>query len=104
MAFRKVSAKSAPKRSRVSSSKFEKTNDWMLMQVALQKGFKFGEALELVLTDADKQRCGIRNRRTVARFIKKYLETNNLPYNLKSFHRDDMGDVFLVQHPPLSRR
>jgi hypothetical protein len=66
----------------------------------LPVGLKANEALQLVMTDEDKRRHNIKNRRTVARFIAKYLRDKKLPFMLKSFHRDDMGDLFIIRHPP----
>lgn len=66
------------------------------MKASLDKGLKPTEALEVVLTPEDKKNYRISNRRTVARFIQKYLLDHKLPYQLKSFHRDS-ADFFLVQ-------
>jgi len=57
----------------------------------------------VILTDEDKKRYKIKNRRTVARFIHKYLESQGLKYGVKSFRRDE-GDFFVVQYSPLARR
>jgi hypothetical protein len=100
MAYKKITAKGVPKRSRLSVSRFEKTEEWRLMRVDMDKGLKADEALQVVLTEEDKQRYKIKNRRTVARFVKKYIESKNLPYIVKSFHRDDIGDLVIVQHSP----
>ncbi len=103
MAYTKITAKDVTKRSRLSVSRFEKTEEWRLMQADIDKGLKANEALQVVLTDEDKRKYRIKNRRTVARFVRKYLEQGNLPYIVKSFHRDDMGDVFIVQCAPRGR-
>ena len=103
MAYRKIVSTDAPKRSRLAVSKFERAEDWSLMRADISKGIKRNEALQLVLSAEDKRTLGIKNRRTVARFIKKYLQQRNLPYIMKSFHRDDLGDVFIVQCPPRRR-
>jgi hypothetical protein len=74
------------------------------MKAYLDKGLKPNEALEIVLTEEDKAKLRISNRRTVARFIQKYLVEHKLPYTMKSFRRD-VGDYFLVMYvPKLSRR
>ena len=93
--FRKISASDVPKRPRKSTSRFERTDEWKLMRAALDKGLKPNEALEIVLTPGDKAKYRISNRRTVARFIQKYLSSHKLPYELRSFTRDS-GDFFLV--------
>jgi hypothetical protein len=100
MAYKKIIVADLPKRKRLAVSKFEKTEEWREMRADIEKGLKANEALQLVMTDEDKRRHNIKNRRTVARFITKYLKDKKLPFILKSFHRDDIGDVFIVRHPP----
>jgi len=100
MSYKKITVPDLPKRNRIAVSKFEKTEEWRELSADIEKGFKANEALQLVMTDADKKRHNIKNRRTVARFIAKYLKDKKLPLILKSFHRDDMGDVFIVRHSP----
>jgi hypothetical protein len=57
----------------------------------------------VVLTDEDKAKLRITSRRTVARFIQKYLVDHNLPYTFRSFRRE-LGDYFLVMCLPRPRR
>jgi len=102
--FRKIDASEAPKRPRKSTSRFERTGEWKQMKACLDKGLKPDEALEIVLTAEDKAKLRISNRRTVARFIQKYLADHKLPYTMKSFRRG-MDDYFLVMNlSKLSRR
>lgn len=68
------------------------------MKADLDKGLKPNEALQVVLTDDDKKRYGINNRRSVVRFLQKYLTDHKLTYTVKSFRRD-VGDFFVIQHP-----
>ena len=103
MAYTKITATNLLKRSRKAVSRFEKTGDWRLMRADIERGLKANEALQLVMTDEDKLKYKIRNRRTVARFVRKYLKERKLPYVVKSFHRDDMGDVLIVQSAPRRR-
>jgi|SRR5579872_1159165 len=103
MAYKKITATDVTKRSRLSVSRFEKTEEWRLMRADIEKGLRADEALQVVLTDEEKKRYKIRNRRTVARFVRKYLEQRNLPYIVKSFHRDDTGDILIVQRAPRAR-
>lgn len=98
MAYKKIRASEIPKRPRKAVSRFEKTDEWTLMKADLHKGLKPDEALQLVLTDDDKQRYGIKNRRSVVRFLQKYLTDHKLPYTLKSFRRD-AGEFFVIQNP-----
>lgn len=103
MAYSKVHAKDAPRRKRLSFSRFEMTEEWRLMRGDIDKGLKPQEALQVSLTDEDKKKYKITNRRTVARFVKKYLASRKLPYTVKSFHRDDR-DFIIVFHAPPSMR
>ncbi len=67
------------------------------MKAALDAGLKPQEALEVVLTPADKKKYGLEHRRTVTRFIQKYVKALGQPYTVKSFERD-MGTYFLVMY------
>lgn len=102
MAYTKVSTKDVPKRRRLSTPRFEKTEEWQLMRADIDKGLKPNEALQVSLTEEDKKKYKIKNRRTVARFVKKYLASRKLPYTVKSFHRDDR-DFIIVFHLPLGK-
>ena len=97
MAYKKIHVSEIPKRPRKSISRLEKTEEWRLMKADLDKGLKSQEALQLILSTEDKKKYGIRSRRTVVRFLQKYLIDQELPYTLKSFHRDS-GDFFLIQN------
>jgi|SRR5215467_415675 len=103
MAYKKITVTDLPKRTRIRASRFEKTEEWRMMRADIEKGLKANDALQLVMTDEDKMTHKIKNRRTVVRFVRKYLKDRNLPYVVKSFHRDDMGDVLIVRHPPRRR-
>ena len=103
MAYTKITVTDLPKRSRRVASRFENTSEWREMRADIEKGLKSSEALQLVMSDEEKRKYKIKNRRTIARFVRKYLKERNLPYIVKSFHRDDMGDVLIVRHPPRQR-
>jgi hypothetical protein len=96
----KVRVETAPRRRRRSFSQFERTEEWTLMKVDLEKGLAPGEALQVLLTEQDKQKYGIRSRISVARFVKKYLAVHKLPYRVRSFRRDE-GDYIIVQEKRL---
>lgn len=96
--FRKIKATEAPRRKRASVSRFEVTAEWKQMRAALDKGLTPNEALEVILTPEDKKKYDIKNRRTVTRFIKKYLRAHGLKYALHSFNRE-LGDYFIVSNP-----
>jgi hypothetical protein len=98
MPYKKIRASEIPKRPRKAVSRLEKTEEWKLMKADLDKGLKPNVALQLLLTDDDKKKYGIKNRRSVVRFLQKYFADHKLPYSLKSFHRDS-GDFFLIQNP-----
>lgn len=100
MAYSKITVTDLPKRRRRKASRFENTSEWRKMRADIEKGVKASEALQLVLSDEEKRKYNIKNRRTVARFVRKYLKERNHPYIVKSFHRDDMGDVLIVRLPP----
>lgn len=74
-----------------------------MLKADCEKGFAPGEAVSIVLNDDDKANYGIKNRRTIARFIAKYLSDRELPYTLKSFHRDGEGDFFFIENPRKTR-
>lgn len=95
--FRKIKTDELPKRRRKVASLFEATPEWRLMKEALDAGLKPQEALEVVLTPADKKKYGLEHRRTVTRFIQKYVRSLKMPYTVKSFERES-GTYFLVMH------
>jgi hypothetical protein len=77
------------------------------MKTCLDEGLKPNEALQVVLSAEEKAKYRISNRRTVARFIQNYLNEHKLPYKLKSFAREGIGDFFsihFVPPPPKSTR
>ena len=96
--YKKVKENQVPKRERKSESRFEKTHEWSMMQADIDRGLKPMEALQVTLTDADKEKYRITNRRTIARFVQKYIAEKGLKYTVKSFRRDDM-DFIVVQRP-----
>lgn len=70
------------------------------MKADIDKGLKPTEALQVIFTDADKEKHNIHNRRAIARFIQKYLVTRDLPYTVTSFERRETGDfIILVKYP-----
>ena|SRR5437867_3061604 len=97
MAYKKIKVTAAPKRKRRSISAFELTNEWRAMKADIDKGLAPDEALSAYLTDDDQVNYNIKSRRTVARFIQKYLAAHKRPYIVKSFTRDN-NLHFLVHH------
>jgi hypothetical protein len=101
VAYKKIKLSEAPKRPRKGVSRFEATEEWRLMKADIDKGLKPGEALQVVFTDRDKEKYDIKSRRTIARFVKKYLASHDFPYTVKSFERRETGDfVILLTVPP----
>jgi hypothetical protein len=97
--FKKTKIEDAPRAQRPRESKFERTKDWQLLKQGIDAGLKPGEALSVIFTDEDKQRMGIESRRTLARFVQKYLAERELPYTLRSFTRKGEGDYIIVEYP-----
>jgi hypothetical protein len=95
--YKKVKSSAIPKRRRLASSRFAKTKEWRLMRADLERGLKADDALQVILTDKDKKRYGIKNRLMVVRFLKRYLAAHRLRYHVKSF-RGELGDFIVVQH------
>lgn len=66
------------------------------MKADIDKGLKPGEALQVIFSDRDQEKYAIKSRRTIARFIKKYISTRGLPYAVKSFERRETGDFVIL--------
>jgi hypothetical protein len=97
--YTKIRIEAAPKRRRRAVSRFENTEEWALMKIDLGRKLARGEALQVLLTESDKKKYGIRSRISVARFVKRYLAVHKLPYRVRSFRRDE-GDYIIVQEKP----
>jgi hypothetical protein len=85
MAFLKTTVDKLPKRTRTRTPRFEKTSEWWQLKAALDTGLKPNEALAVTFTEAEMQKYQIRNRRTVARHIQKYVAAHKLPYKVQGF-------------------
>lgn len=85
MSYTKTTLDKAAKRKRIRVPRFEKTEEWRMMQTDIEKGLKPGTVLQLRFTEADQQKYRITNRRTVARYIKNYITARKLPYKVRSF-------------------
>ena len=96
--YTKTTINKVPKRGRKSESRFERTPEWQLMKADIDKGLKPQAALQVQLTDADKEKYKIKNRHTIARLIKKYLNESELDYVVKSFRRDDQDFIVVENH------
>jgi hypothetical protein len=78
--YEKVKRDELPKRERKSEYRFESTPAWEAMKVDIDNGLAPDEALKYTLTDEDKKKYRILNRRTVQRFIQEYLESKGKRY------------------------
>lgn len=96
MEFIKTTIEAVPKRERKSESRFERTVAWTELKKAIDAGMTPGTVFQLLLTPKDMEEYGITNRRTIARFVQKYLSSLNLSYPVKvvSFTRSE--NVFIV--------
>lgn len=95
--YARIKAKEVPARGRKSESRFERTPEWKAMKADIDRGLKAQEALQVALTKEEMVGYGITNRRTIARFLQKYLAASELPYTVKSFQRDGR-DYVIVQY------
>jgi hypothetical protein len=102
MAFKLIHASDVPRRPRKAGSRFENTNEWKFAKAKLDKGLAPTEAIAIMLSDDDKANYGLKNRRTIARFIVKYLADHELPYTLKSF-TEGTSDCFFIHNPRKAR-
>jgi hypothetical protein len=69
------------KRSRRKPSKFETTEHWEQLKGTMHRGsIKPGETEMIAWTIADKKKYRITDRRTIARFLQRYIDKHKLPY------------------------
>lgn len=101
--YGRIKAADVPTRGRKSESRFERTPEWKAMKADLDRRLKPQEALQVTLTEEEKKQLGISNRRTITRFLQRYLADKELPYIVKSFHREKL-DYVLVMHADASAR
>jgi hypothetical protein len=99
--LQKVKASEAPKAKRNRFPRFEKTSEWKSLKATLDKGLKLGESWVVTLTEEEKKKYRIKNRRTVARFVRKYVKEHEFPYAVRSFTLAN-GDYVVVERPKKS--
>lgn len=92
-----------PKRTRKQESRFAVTPLWTRMQKDIDTGLKPNEFLQLVLTPEEKEAIGIKNRRTIARFVKSYIKSKHLRYLVSSFNRDGSDYIVVKDLPVISQ-
>lgn len=101
--YKKIKADQVPKRSRKGESRFEKTEEWRLMKADIDRGLKPQEALQVIFSPEDKKKYDINHRRTIDRFLKRYLKNKGLKYGVKTFHKDGSDYIVVYHTPPISR-
>ena len=94
--YKKIDTSQVPKRERKSESLFEKTREWSKMKSDMDKGLKPKEALRVTLSEEEKVEYGITNRRTIARFLQKYIAEKGFDYTVKSFQRDGLDFIVVT--------
>ena len=85
MAFIKTTVDKAQKPTRKRVPRFERTPEWKQLKAALDKGLKPDEVLAVTLTEADMRKYRITNRRTVSRYVQRYVAALKLPYKVQGF-------------------
>jgi hypothetical protein len=93
-----------PKRTRSQPSRFESTKEWKQLKAAIDSELTPGEFVAVILTEEQKKEIGIAHRRTIARFIKKYVRARTLPYSIKSFTQDGMDHYYVTHDVPVTKR
>jgi len=81
-----VKLEKASKRTRNKPARFESTPEWNVLKRVLDKdAIAPNTALPVVLTKEEQKRYRITNRRTFARFVRKYIKARALKYSVQSF-------------------
>lgn len=92
--YEKLTVKEAPRRKRRSVSRMEALPQWQLMREDLEKHkMTPNEVRQITVTPEDRDKYRIQSRRTMTRFVAKYLQDSQMPYRVNSFNRD--GVVFI---------
>lgn len=99
MSFLRTTVDKAPKQTRHRVPRFERTKEWAQLRAALEKGLKSTEAVSVIFTDAEMKAYRITNRRTVARYVQKFIKDHKLPYKVRSFSLPGGGFNVLVSRP-----
>jgi hypothetical protein len=94
VAFIRTTVDKVPKLARVRIPRFERTKEWTQLRDALEKGLKPDEVLAVTFTEADMRKYRITNRRTVSRYLQRYVAAHKLPYKVQGFQ---VSGGFFVQ-------
>ena len=96
--YQKVDRTDAPRKHFARPSLFESSPEWAGMKADIDKGIKPAEVLQLSLTAKDYARIGLTHRKTIFRFIKKYVQDSGRKYIVKCRTGADR-DFILVEAP-----
>lgn len=82
--LRKMKPGERLKRTRKVPSAFETFPDWPKTKALLDSGLGESEGWLLTITDEMAEKYGLQHRRTVQRFLKKYIKSLGKRYTVKS--------------------
>jgi hypothetical protein len=91
--YKKIPESKLPRITRNRAFRFESTQEWKMLWADVQKGIQAGRALQISLTDDDKLKYRVKNRKTVWRFVKMKIEAAGLPYEVTSYRAEDMDHI-----------
>ena len=106
--YEKGKGDSIPKRERKQESRFESTKEWQMMRADIDAGIAPGAWLHVALTDEELENLelttGTQGRRTIMRFIQKYISGLDIkhPLTVKSFQKDGKHHLYVI-HPKKTR-
>jgi hypothetical protein len=100
--YSKINVNQIPKKkSGVPPRLFENTKEWQLMKADIDRGLAPQEAAQAGLTPEDRKKYGITGRRTMARFVKKYVTERGLKYTVKAYTKDNVFYVAVINETPM---
>lgn len=99
--FKIIKGGEIPKRKRQSVPRFQLTPEWAQMKSKLDRGLNPEEQILVTLTEEEKAKYRIKDRKTIMRFIRRYLRQNNFKYNFKTFNRDGADWFVIYEDRPL---
>ena len=86
-----------PKRKRNRKSRCEEVAQWQELKAGIDARVKRDHIIWVEIPVTALRAAGITNRRTVARFVQKYVESQTLPYTVHSEERDK-NIIIAVKH------
>lgn len=104
MRIERVKESKFTKRKRLNDvPRFGRTNAWKQLKAEIDKGISPHTGIQMTLTEEDKQEYRIKNRRTITRFIEKYVKSKGLSYTVRGI-RGLSGDVIRIANTPVERQ